>query len=60
MTDTAAEDIVAAASPEPLVLKPQANFNGQEDDDGDNKFQRAIAAWRSDFPIEPLKCGRLN
>jgi hypothetical protein len=51
MTDLSPEDGTLAVGPESLKGKPDTDSIGQTWQEGDNKFQRAISAWRSRFPI---------
>jgi hypothetical protein len=55
MTDPAPEEGTATAAQKTSIRKPDTDSNGQLWQEGDNKFQRAISAWRSELWIAPLE-----
>jgi hypothetical protein len=55
MTDSAPEEGTLTAAQKLSTRKPDTDFNGQTWQEGDNKFQRAISAWRSGLPIAPIE-----
>jgi len=55
MTDSASEEGTLTAAQKPSIRRPDTDSDRQTWQEGDNKFQRAISAWRSGLPIESLE-----